>query len=104
MTYSVPFRMSAALPARVPLQGCLQFKRVNGDHLPPRAGGADGRQLDRRRNAPVGEERQVVEGHINRLRPCRFQRVGSRQRPQSEKARENVTDMRVVRPAMTLFR
>ena len=53
----------------VPPQGCLEFKGVNGHHLPSRADGADARQLNRRRNAAIGVERRVVEAHINRLDP-----------------------------------
>ena len=53
----------------VPRQGCLEFKGVNGRHQPSRAGGADARKLNRRRNAAIGVERRVVEAHINRLDP-----------------------------------
>ena len=61
----------------VPPQGCLEFKGVNGHHLPSRAVGADARQLNRRRNAAIGEERRVVEAHIDRLDPVGSSRLDS---------------------------
>jgi hypothetical protein len=56
-------------PGAILSQGRLELEGVNGHHLSSRAGGADARQLDRRRNATIGEERQVVEAHIKRLDP-----------------------------------
>ena len=53
----------------IPCQGSLEFNGVNGHHLPFQAGGADARQLNCRRNAAIGEQRQVFDTHINRLDP-----------------------------------
>ena len=75
----------------VPRQGCLEFKGVNGHHLPSRAGGADARQFNRRRNAAIGVERRVVEARINRLDPVSAS--GHRARLQASAAGEDVAIM-----------
>ena len=88
-------------PGPIPRQGCLEFKGVNG-HLPSRFGSADVRQLNRRRNAAIGVERRVVEAHINRLDPVSTSGLHSGY-VRKEEGLKNVTDLRVVPPAMSLF-
>jgi hypothetical protein len=66
-----------AAGCRIPLQGRLELEGVNGYHPPSGTGGADGGQLDRRRNAPIGGERQVFDDHIDRLDPVGSSRLDS---------------------------